>query len=199
MSSSFGHPDFIIIPEFPLYYNSLLNKAAEKYKKQKNLIIVVAEGSKWKNGNYISASEDDKDSFGHPKFKGAAEALAQRLKKDLKNDFDTRNVNHVNPSYLYRSGKPNLLDSKAAGMLGCEAVNLFDKNLKEPVFLVLKNSGNEFKPEEYFLRNLDNIEDFHRFVNDMLYDSSHFNITNEGRKYLLRILKELPYYQYGLK
>ena len=198
LSSSFGHPDFIIIPEFPLDYSILLNKTAEKYQIQKNVIIVVAEGSKWKNGNYISASEEDKDSFGHPKFKGAAEVLAQKLKKDLRNDFDTRNVNHVNPSYLYRSGNPNVLDTKAAKMLGREAVNLFGRKLAEPLFLVIKNINQDFTAEEYLLRNLNNIEDFHRFVNLMIYDSNEFNVTDKGRGYLSNLLREFPKNDYGI-
>lgn len=198
LSSSFGHPDFIIIPEFPLDYNLLLHKVSEKYKMQKNVIIVIAEGSKWEDGNYISAGEDDKDSFGHPKFKGAAKVLAQKLKEDLRNDFDTRNVNHVNPSYLYRAGKPNVFDTAAAKMLGREAINLFGKDLDEPVFLVIKDINKGFRTKEFLLKNLNNIEDFHRFVNNILYDSSNFKITDKGRKYLSKILREFPKNDYGI-
>ena len=136
--------------------------------------------------------------FGHPKFKGAAEALAKKLKNDLKNDFDTRNINSVNPSYLYRSGKPNALDIRAAEMLGFESINILDENLKEPLFLVLKNMEDDFKPEKYFLKNLTNIEDFHRFTHSILYNSIEFNITAAGRKYLAKILRELPLFEYGL-
>ena len=197
LSSSSGYPDFIIIPEFPLDYDLLIEKTADKYKEQRNIIIVIAEGARWKNGTHISASESDKDSFGHPKFKGAAEILAQKLKDDLKKDFDTRNVNTVNPSYLYRSGKPNILDTMGAEMLGCQAVNLFKENIAEPVFLVLQSSSSKFRPEEYFLKNLHNIEDFHRFVPQWLYNNDEFNITATGKKYLSKILRELPPHEYG--
>ncbi len=198
LSSSFGYPDFIIIPEFPLDYELLLEKTADKYKKEKNVIIVIAEGAKWKNGKDISASEEEKDNFGHPKFKGAAEVLVKKLKEDLRSEFDTRNINAVNPSYLYRSGKPNALDISAAGMLGNEAVNMLVDNLKEPVFLILEYSGNEFKPEKYFLNNLHNIEDFHRFVTDRLYNNTEFSITGEGKNYLSKILSEMQHYKYGI-
>ena len=198
LASSFGHPDFIIIPEFPLDYDLLVEKVSKRYGQNKNAIIVIAEGAKWKSGIHISASEEDKDNFGHPKFKGAAEALAKKLKNDLKNDFDTRNINSVNPSYLYRSGKPNALDIRAAEMLGFESINILDENLKEPLFLVLKNMEDDFKPEKYFLKNLTNIEDFHRFTHSILYNSIEFNITAAGRKYLAKILRELPLFEYGL-
>ncbi len=199
LSSSFGHTDFVVIPEFPLNYDLFLEKVIIKYREQKNLIIVLAEGSKWENGKHISASEDEKDSFGHPKFKGAAEVLSKKLKEDLKKYFDSRNVNSVNPSYLYRSGKPNDLDVKAAEMLGREAINKLSGNLDKPVFLTLDYLNSELTTKDYKLSNLNDIEDFHRFVDSRYYDSSEFSITNEGKNYLAKIIREFPKLEYGLK
>jgi 6-phosphofructokinase 1 len=198
LASSFGHPDFIIIPEFPLDYDLLLDKIKSKYSISKNLIIVISEGARWKDGNYISANENDKDSYGHPKFLGAATVFADRLKKDLVSQMDTRNINHVNPSYLYRSGKPNSLDSKAATILGRKAVEILKNDPKEPIFLTLQKSNFEFEAKEFYLKNIDTIEDIHRFVDDRFYDSSEFVITSEGKDYLSFIIKELPKLVYGL-
>jgi 6-phosphofructokinase 1 len=199
LSSSLGHPDFIIIPEFPLDYERLKEKIIDKYRAQRNVIIVAAEGSRWKSGIHISASEEEKDSFGHPKFKGAAETLAKKLKEDLKKLFDTRNVNSVNPSYLYRAGKPNELDYKTSLMLGKEAINILSGNLSEPVFLTLEFRGNDFGTKEFYLKKLSNIEDFHRFVDNKFYDAENYMITNEGSTYLSKIIRELPMLDYSLQ
>ena len=104
LSSSMGHPDFIVIPEFPLEYDRFRSKVAEQYAKLRHLVIVVAEGTTFSDGSYISADDGEQDDFGHPRLRGSADVLAARLKEDLKREFDTRNVNAVNPSYLYRSG-----------------------------------------------------------------------------------------------
>ncbi len=198
LSSAMGHPDFIIIPEFPLDYKVFLEMVSEKYHRQKNIIIVLAEGARWADGSYISADHNEVDSFGHPRFKGAANLLADKMKKDLANKFDTRNVNSVNPSYLYRSGKPNELDLFAASELGREAIGLFKANLDKPVFLTMKYLNNKFVPESYPIIDVLNIEELHRFVTDRFYDHRLLTATDEGMKYLGKIIRELPKVCYGL-
>ena len=83
LSSALGNPDFIIIPEFPLNYQQFKEKVKEKFIRNRNVIVVVAEGSRWDNNLYIAADESNQDNFGHPKFKGASEAVAGKLKRIL--------------------------------------------------------------------------------------------------------------------
>ncbi len=197
IASSLGHPDFIIIPEFPLYYDLLVEKVADRFQKHRNVIIVISEGAKWSDGSYISADEKDLDNFGHPKFKGAADLLAKKLKADLGRRFNTKNVNSVNPSYLYRSGNPNELDYRSAAMLGKDAINMFAKGLSEPVFLTLKNLDTEFIAEPFCLKELSDIEEFHRFVDERYYDPGEFEVAPEGLTYLDRIVRKIEMPQYG--
>lgn len=197
ISSAMGHPDFIVIPEFPLDYGSLRDKVADRYRTRRNVLIVVSEGSRWSTGEYISADENDRDSFGHPKFKGAASLLAERLKEDLASDFDTRNVNAVNPSYLYRSGKANPLDFEAATKLGSDAVRLIAGGISEPLFLTLKHTGREFASEVFHLSEVNGIEGFHRFVDDRYYDPVEFGVTSEAVEYLGSITTDLGDPEYG--
>ncbi len=199
ISSSMGNPDFIIIPEFTLDYDDFKDKVKERYLKNKNVIIVAAEGSRWQNGKHLSADLNDSDSFGHPKFKGAAEILAKRLKEDLKPFFDTRNVNSVNPSYLYRSGMPNKLDLKAGAMLGKKAVKTLVKGeISSPFFLITELKNKELMAGQYSIVGLNNIEDFHRFVDERYYDANEFNVTREAKKYLSKIIREIPLQKYGV-
>jgi len=182
LASSQGSPDFIIIPEFPLDYNRFKELVVQRFFKKRNVIIVVSEGGKWHDGSWISADESEKDSFGHPRFRGTAEVLAKKLKSDLSNRFDTRNVNSVNPSYLYRSGKPNDLDREIAGVLGQAAVTHLSDS-KETVFLHVKEGVPDFEIDKFAFNSLDDIESFHRFVDNSLYNPESYSITQAGRKY----------------
>ena len=184
ISSALGNPDFIIIPEFPLNYEQFKEKVKERFLRNKNVIAVVAEGSHWDNDKYISADESQKDSFGHPKFKGVSEVLAKRLKEDLKPYFDTRNINSVNPSYLYRSGRPNDLDFTTAMKLGREAVKYLNKKPAHPIFLITEKKDGDFIIGYYLIANLKNIEYFHRYINDEFYNSDILNATDSARQYL---------------
>lgn len=197
LASALGNPDFIIIPEFPLNYEQFKEKVKERYLANKNVIAVIAEGSRWDDNKHISADESEKDSFGHPRFKGASDALAKRLKKDLKPYFDTRNINSVNPSYLYKSGRPNELDFSTALKLGREAVKYLNNKPEHPLFLITEKKDDDFIIGNYSIAKLKNIEYFHRYINEEFYNSGDLNATNSAGKYLSTMNKAFPVFKYG--
>ena len=120
------------------------------------------------------------------------------MKTDLKPYFDTRNINAVNPSYLYRSGKPCNLDFQVANMLGKEAVETIISGIVSPVFLTISKRDNDFTIEPYQLDNVKNIEQLHRFVDDSFYCSKNLMITKRGEKYLNMMMEEIPLNAYGI-
>lgn len=200
LSSGMGYPDFIIIPEFPLNYELFLDKVIKRYEDQRHLIIVVAEGAKRKNGSYIYAERDEMEDFEHPLFGGSAYALRDQLKKDLAKHFNPRNINAVNPSYLYRSGMPNELDQYWAQKLGERAVKLLADGTNEANFLAIQKNNSGFRIQEFPLSKFNSIDELHRFVDNRLYNPKELQITENGMKYLKEIVKEIPVdNSYGIK
>lgn len=198
LSSAMGHPDFIVLPEFPLDYERFLANVAERHTRQRHVIVVIAEGARFAGGSYVSADELEPDDFGHPRFKGSAEALAGRLKEDLKRQFDTRNVNAVNPSYLYRSGTPCSLDLEMATQLGKEAVRLIADGIRSSVFLAVSKEEGTFSLAQYPLAHTQSIAQLHRFVGARFYDPATYSIAEEGKDYLSPLVPELPLEPYGI-
>jgi len=200
LSSGMGYPDFIILPEFPLKYDSFLDKVIKKYEEQRHLIIVVAEGGKWMDGSYFYSERDEIEDFDHPRFGGSAIALKNRLKKDLARYFDTRNINSVNPSYLYRSGAPNEVDQFWAVKLGKSAVKLLADGMNEANFLAIQKDKSGFKIQNFPLSRFNSIDELHRFIDERFYDPEEFQITENGKKYLREIIREIPLDKsYGIK
>lgn len=199
LSSGMGFPDFIVIPEFPLDYELFLEKVIKKYEYQRHLIIVVAEGAKWKDGSYIYEKKDEIEDFRHPRFGGSATALKARLKKDLAKYFNTRNINSVNPSYLYRSGAPYELDRFWAKRLGETTIKFLAKGINESIFLAIQKDKSGFKIKDIPLSNYNSIDELHRFVDGRFYDPQELQITENGKEYLRKIIKEIPLAEsYGL-
>ncbi len=199
LSSSMGHPDFILIPEFPIIYEKFKVVLSECYRRQRHAIVVVAEGAKWEDGSFMSADDREKDDFGHPRFKGAAEALSRRLKEDLKTEFEVRNINAVNPSYLYRSGRPCELDFQWATQLGRQAVELLLQGNNQALFLTIQRKGEEFFSHPYPLQGHNHMGTLHRFVDQRFFDSACYSVTESGKSYLSAIIEEFPSIQgYGL-
>lgn len=192
LASAMGHPDYILIPEFPLDYDFLLNKIGSTYDQQKHLIVVVAEGARWNDGSYIFAQRDEIEEFGHPRFGGAADALRIRLKKDLAKFFNTRNINAVNPSYLYRSGQPNRLDRRWAENLGQRAVKALADGLRDSIFLSIQKSKTGFRIKDLPLANVRSMEELYRVVDRRFYNPENLQITEMGRTYMKEIIEEIP-------
>lgn len=192
LASGLGDPDLIVIPEFPVEPATLAGLTLEIYSRRKHAIIVVAEGAKWQDGTYIHAEDDENKDFGHPRFAGSSGALRDRLKNLLSGKVETRNINAVNPSYLYRSGAPNALDALWAEKLGKRAVRLLAEGIVGPNFLMVQKSPEGFYLAEKPLSEFGSIEELHRKVDQRFYDPAGFAISEAGRRYMKEIVREIP-------
>jgi 6-phosphofructokinase 1 len=192
LAAGMGDPDMIVIPEFPLRYEGFLEKVIQVYEKWRNAVIVVAEGARWSDGSYVQAELDEGQGFDHPRFGGSAAVLASRLKQGLSGRFDTRNINAVNPSYLYRSGTPNALDRMMAEKLGAEAVKLIHEGIRETMFLAVRKESGGFGTLRVPLSRFASGDALHRFVDAGFYDQALLNISEDGRRYMKEIVREMP-------
>lgn len=148
MASAFGKPDFIIVPEFPLDYPSFLRTLMEQYARDKNTVVVIAEGARFGGGEYMNVDPSEKDAFGHSRFGGSGQVLRDRLKTDLKGFMDARNVNSVNPSYLYRSGAAGSLDVSAACRIAEKCFQMLSENKDgEHQFIHIEKKDSGFTAE----------------------------------------------------
>ncbi len=192
LASGYGDPDFIVIPEFPLNYESFCEKLVKLYQQQKHAIVVIAEGAKFNNNKYIKADYNESDNFDNPRFGGSSFALRDLLKKDLQKYFDTRNINAVNPSYLYRSGSPHKIDRNISEKLGDLAFELLINNeVNDPVFLSVVLVEGEFVPVPVslsFFQQTDNGRFPKRQINKGFYDEKNYQLTTNGYSYFSNII-----------
>lgn len=194
LASGYGDPDFIIIPEFPLDYNEFSERLFKLYQKQKHAIVVIAEGAKFNNDKYIQADYAESDHFNNPRFGGSSFALRDKLKADLSKYFDTRNVNAVNPSYIYRSGMPNKIDQNIAEKIGVFASEmLFKSKVKEPIFISVSLKKNDFIPVAIPLTFFQQTEKGRfpkRQINKGFYDAKNYQLTSNGYSYFKNIIDQ---------
>ena len=97
---------------------------------------MIAEGATMKGAGYIKANYQESDDYNHPRFGGASYALRDMLKRDLERYFNTRNINAVNPSYIYRSGIPNKLDKEVSEKLGEIAISKILNKINNNYFTI---------------------------------------------------------------
>ena len=198
LSGAYGDADITIIPEHGLNYERLKDLVTRRFKEQRHLIIVVAEGLKDEEGNLITSSPDYMDAFGHAKPGGCSEVIAKRLKGDLAKQLGTSNFNHLIPSYLQRCGPPIELDRNCAIALGRKAVEALYRGKVNHVACTRRCEDRI----ETVLLPLDEVLELDkeghvipRRVDKRFYDSEEMNATPEGLEYFKPLLgpKPMPY------
>jgi len=192
LAADFGGPDFIIIPEFPLNYDAFVEKLKEQYFRDKNSVLVVAEGSKLANGVYLKEDSSETDDFGHARFGGSSFVLRDMLKKDLAGFMNVRNINAVNPSYLYRCGRPNKLEEETAQAVAQLIGELVLQNaIQEHQFVSVEYENGKFYAKNQPLASFAKTNDGRfpkRYVGEAFYDREKNRATREWREYLQPML-----------
>jgi 6-phosphofructokinase 1 len=196
LATAYGHPDFIVLPEWPLDVDSLVEAVAERYAERGNVIVVVAEGAIGADGKPLAESGDI-DSFGHRRLGGCSQWFADLLKDRIAHDggVSATNISAVIPSYLQRCGTPVDVDQHWAVELGraaAAAVAAGDSNrvacpeLTGGVLgvtthdvgdVLVRDAGGTIIP---------------RTVDPRLYDDKLFCITPDGLEYFESVLGPSP-------
>jgi 6-phosphofructokinase 1 len=191
LASAYGKPDFIIVPEIGLNYEMLKDKVAKRYIGQKNVVIAIAEGAKYKDGALIASDPSYLDAFGHAKPGGCSEVIAKKLKSDLAKELKTSNFNHVIPSYLLRSGSPIELDKNFALKLGQLAIESVIAESQKQVACVIR-SGEKLEPR---LLDIEDVLGFDgsgnvipRGLDLRFYNPEDYQITEAGTEYFKPIM-----------
>lgn len=113
-------PHLIYLPEIPFSVEQFVSDVKKKLERYNSIIVVVSEGIKDKEGNYISAQNEKTDFFGHAQLSGTGEYL----KTIIENEIGCK-VRSLEPSVIQRSAGhiSSLTDVEEAYNLGEVAVN----------------------------------------------------------------------------
>ena len=75
LGTAYGQPDIILVPEYPLDVELLVERVKDLYDLQKNVVIVCGEGIVDDHGDELGAETKSTDPAGNMALSGAAEAL----------------------------------------------------------------------------------------------------------------------------
>ena len=110
--------DVILIPEHPFDLDEVCEHITHRHQRGRTFsIVVVAEGATPKEGTWETVS-GDKDSFGHVRLGGIANALAPEIEK--RTGFETR-VTIL--GHVQRGGTPSAFDRVLATRFGIAAID----------------------------------------------------------------------------
>ncbi len=188
-------PHIILFPEIPLNEAKLLDRVAKVVKKQGYCVIILAEGVRDSNNEFLVDSKSA-DAFGHKQLGGAAPLLAELIKSKLGFKY-----HWALPDYLQRSARhiASKVDIEQAYALGKAAVEFALKGKNGVMPIIVRKPGKQYRWTigEAELAAVANQEKKlpRRFIT-----ADGFHITPPCRDYLLPLIQgeHYPIYKKGL-
>jgi len=201
LGTAYGQPDIILVPEYPLDLQLLVERVKYLYDLQKNVVIVCGEGIVDEEGHELGALSQSTDPAGNVALSGAAEALRSKLIDRLGDRYFqlyrrghsateaifTRKVGHTQ-----RGGRPILFDRFYAALLGSKAIDLLVEGRNNSVAVLQYNSGKGFHVEGYDANRFrDRWGLIHaRYMHSAFYDPAAMKPSRLGVDYLLPIFTD---------
>jgi ATP-dependent phosphofructokinase / diphosphate-dependent phosphofructokinase len=201
LGTAYGQPDLILVPEYPIDIERVVERVRYLYDLQKNVVIICGEGVVDEQGRELGAVSTSTDPAGNIALSGAAEALRSRLisllgdryfqryrrGRSAKEAIFTRKVGHTQ-----RGGRPVLFDRFYAGLLGSKAVDLLVEGSNNAVAVLQYHSERGFYVEGYDANRFrDRWGLIHaRRMHPALYDPKLMKPSRLGNDYLLPIFTD---------
>lgn len=188
-------PLVILFPEITFNRKKFIKKVQEKVKKFGYCSIVVSEGVKGSNGQFLS-DQGLKDAFGHAQLGGVAPVIANIIKKDLGFKYHWSVAD-----YLQRAARhiASQVDVDQAYALGASAVKLAieGQNAVMPTIDRISDHPYKWKLGTARLSRVANIE---KKMPKKFISIDGFGITPSCERYLKPLIKgeAYPPYKDGL-
>lgn len=188
-------PHIILFPEIPLNQEALLKRVQECVKKYDHCSIVVSEGLKNQDGNFISES-GLVDAFGHKQLGGVAPVVAKIIKDKLGYKYHWALADYLQRSARHIASKTDVEQAYALGKAAVEMA-LAGKNAVMPIIVREKGPAYHWHIGEAPLEKVANVEV--KMPADFI-TADGFGITPACREYLLPLIQgeDYPPYKNGL-
>ena len=135
-------PHLIYLPEVPFDSEDFLLDVKRLLFERNNVIVAVSEGIRDASGNYISASEQSVDTFGHSQLSGAGKTLEFLVKEKLGVKVRSVELNVLPRCAAHLASKTDLDESFA---LGKKAVALSEEGVTASMVTLERVSNDPYE------------------------------------------------------
>ncbi|NOX43940.1 MAG: 6-phosphofructokinase [Gammaproteobacteria bacterium] len=188
-------PHIILFPEITFDRLAFLNRVDECVKKYGYCAIVVSEGIKNPEGQFL-AEAGGKDSFGHAQLGGVAPVVAQLIKDELGYKYHWAVADYLQRAARHIASKT---DVEQAYALGKAAVQLALKGQNAVMPTIVRKSDKPYK-WTVGVAKLSAVANVEKMMPRNYISKDGMGITERCRTYLLPLIKgeDYPPYKNGL-
>src|SRR6056297_795747 len=152
-------PDLIYFPEITFSTDKFIKDLKEVAKTKDNIIVVISEGIKDEDGEYISASDSSKhDQFGHKQMGGAAKALVPYIKEYIYDRVKVIEFNVLQRAANHIASKTDVDEAFRCGLKAVEYALLGDNTGSAVVIKRVSNNPYKSKIELAKVQDIANKE-----------------------------------------
>ncbi len=188
-------PHIILFPEIVFDKEKFMAKVDASVKKNGYCSIVVSEGVKNKEGQFL-AEAGTRDAFGHAQLGGVAPVVANMVKEELGHKYHWAVADYLQRAARHIASKTDVEQAYALGKAAMELA-LEGKNAVMPT--VVRTSNNPYK-WEIGSANLAEVANVEKKMPLDFISEDGFGITAKCREYLQPLIlgEDYPPYKNGL-
>jgi len=177
-------PHIILLPEVTFNEKLFLKKVKEVVKKEDYCVIVVSEGTKYKNGKFL-ADAGTVDSFGHKQLGGVAPRIAEMISNKLGFKYHWAVSDYLQRSARHISSQVDLDHAYAVGKAAVEYASS-GENAIMPIIVRKKTKPYSWEVGKVTLSKVANIE---KKMPRNFISKDGFGITQSCKNYLSPLIQ----------
>ena len=184
-------PHIILLPEVPFYNAKFLKRVKETIKKHGFCVIVVSEGARFKNGEFI-ADAGTVDSFGHKQLGGVAPTIAGMIKDNLGYKYHWAVSDYLQRAARHISSKTDLNQAYAVGKAAVRFA-LSGENAVMPIIKRISSNPYSWEIDKVKLSKVANVE---KKLPQNFITKDGFGVTEACKNYLRPLIQGEAYPPY---
>ena len=184
-------PHIILLPEVPFYKAKFLKRVKDTIKKHGFCVIVVSEGARFKNGEFI-ADAGTVDSFGHKQLGGVAPTIAGMIKDNLGLKYHWAVSDYLQRAARHISSKTDLDQAYAVGKAAVKFA-LSGENAVMPIIKRTSSNPYSWEIDKVKLSQVANVE---KKLPQKFISKDGFGVTEACKNYLRPLIQGEAYPPY---
>ena len=184
-------PHIILLPEVPFYKAKFLKRVKDTIKKHGFCVIVVSEGARFKNGEFI-ADAGTVDSFGHKQLGGVAPTIAGMIKDNLGLKYHWAVSDYLQRAARHISSKTDLDQAYAVGKAAVKFA-LSGENAVMPIIKRTSSNPYSWEIDKVKLSRVANVE---KKLPQKFISKDGFGVTEACKNYLRPLIQGEAYPPY---
>ncbi|MDA9661048.1 6-phosphofructokinase [Gammaproteobacteria bacterium] len=184
-------PHIILLPEVPFYKAKFLKRVKDTIKKHGFCVIVVSEGARFKNGEFI-ADAGTVDSFGHKQLGGVAPTIAGMIKDNLGLKYHWAVSDYLQRAARHISSKTDVDQAYAVG----KAAVKFALSGENAVMPIIKRTSSNPYSWEIGKVKLSRVANVEKKLPKKFISKDGFGVTEACKNHLRPLIQGEAYTPY---